>query len=406
MADTLTPDSFMKRQLTPDEFIKQRDSSLANPAIIPALSEDQKPELIDRFRYYVGRHLANALPALGSVAGGSLGARGGKPMLGASLGAAAGSYGSQTARMLAPRAFGSPSQDPNSDAVMQAIGQGIVPEMVGSIGSKIANTAIAGAQGGIPAILQQLMASKLAQRFSPTIKAAREAERVGDQVAKMETFRQLPKETFPASSLATRLESDPSIIEKMRFNDLSRNQRAAASFEDTNKLIKKGYSPSTGKIDAPKILDDLEHNAKDYANIDPMVRDNLRTFLKEVQASKSLDPKIHPVLRYAANRMIFTIPAFAVGSATSSMYAGVAAGSAIVLTEKAISKMMSNPETSSLVLKAIKTPMSDPAAPLIGALLKNALRGQEVILTTSEDKNQRAVVGPGGELQYPQPNQK
>jgi hypothetical protein len=121
--------------------------------------------------------------------------------------------------------------------------------------------------------------------------------------------------------------------------------------------------------------------------------DQVRGILNRVQQS---DPVMNPVIRYAKNRLIFALPTALFGGIAPA----AAVGSTLILGEEALRKLVKDPETAQMVIKAINTPGDSKDASVIGPTLYNAIRGSVVTLRSPDGEDKKATIGQDGRLIY------
>lgn len=294
------------------------------------------------FRSTMGQPLANAAPTLVSMAAPE----------GGVLSTGAGIAIKNLLQRVLPSSFGQPSDTPVSDAGKDLLFNNVIPGAAGKLADPEA------AKIGF-------MASKPIRSTSPSIQAAMEADRIGTNAVQANDFihAQVP---------------------------------GSVGMDSMNNLMSKGLS-SNGTLDATSILNEMKYNPDKYKMLNPDVKNNLTNFLTTVQAQKPL-AKVGAdnLLRYSRNRLILALPSMAAGGIPG--YAATA--STLVLGEAAIKQALSNPETTKLLMQAIKTPSAAPEAGMITKTLLNGLKGTSLIMRNSDDKDITTTVGPDGQPQY------
>lgn len=282
-----------------------------------------------------GRIAVQALPAIGGTIGGIAGT-GGSPslvfnpitggMAGATLGSAAKGY----LQNKFPSLFG---EDENKDNPMgaavdigkDALLQGALPE---------------GAALGGKQILSKILASKPAQLF-PSVQKGTEAAQ--------------------AAELA---------------NVGSREG------VDVRAVLKSG-STGSGKYNPEKIMTEL--NNPDYQfTISPEMKKNVSDFAANLHQLKAGEGSSNYIINYAKAHLILG-GATALATGSEYMAGTVAAAGGLVLTDHILGKLMNNPETAQLVVRAMRTPSTAPEADLIQKALMGAARGSLAVSQT-EDK--------------------
>lgn len=346
------------------------------------------PSNADIFYQHVGRFIPSTLPAVGAMAGPE----------GAGIGSAAGVLLKNNFPSLFGSFEGGPADVP-LEMGKDVITNSVLPALGGRIASGLVNTGAAATQQGLPGIVSKF------KSISPTIKLAREADRVATNAGNLESkFMQpaelstLPESNYPSGAprgSGGKFQQNPASFAQAFNRELTAGQ------QEVTDLIHTGYSPTSGALDPTKILDTLAKNPKQYSNIDPITKNNLREFLTTVKEQKPFaNTNENAFLRYAKNRLIFDLPSIATGAITGHAGAGLAAAGTIELGEMGIKKLMSDPQFAQLVIQAAKTPASSPAAPLIGKSILYGLRGTSAYLNTPEGRKEEIQISPNGEPQY------
>jgi len=93
------------------------------------------------------------------------------------------------------------------------------------------------------------------------------------------------------------------------------------------------------------------------------------------------------LLSYSQGHLIWTLPLMVGGAATGhAAISTIGAGATgIVLTNKILAKLMSNEQTSQLVLKALETPKSSSNAQLLNVLFSDAVRTLQIPMQTPKE---------------------
>lgn len=246
---------------------------------------------------------------------------------------------------------------------------------------------------GLKGSIGKFLSSKLVRNISPSVKAAREGERLSDIGTKAASYIQNPElSTLPESGLSVTRGPKGQFQQSNTFTP-GYNQQLRAGQEELNSLVNSGYSPATNRLDAVKVLDNLVKNPNEYRNVDPIVKNNFKEFLQEAIAQKPLAKEGgDKLINYARNRFILGA---GIGAVTGGILPGTVAGGGLVLGEAAIKQALKDPVISKLMLTAIKTPASAPEASFISKVLINALRGADVVALTpdGEEKGQIGSFG-------------
>jgi len=364
------PDNFSDAQvqslLTEHGIIKGKDK----PAIPP--DAGIRPQTnSDIFRESVGRPLTSVLPALGSILGGMVP---GAEAVSAPLGTLTGSAAAYGIRKQFPSLFGAPEpspftneqQSPQEYMANDLLFQEAVPQLAGNIVSRMPTS--------MPSLFAKL------KSISPAVKEVREADRVATNAAAVREFQQNPElNTLPESNL------NPKAADfTLRYNTQIRNHQAAM-----DSLINTGFSPTTGRVDPVKILDNLAKSPAYYSAIEPMARENLKKLLTDINSQESFVPKENgsPFFRYIKHRFAFDAATMGLGEIAGGHVGGVAALGTVYLADSAVRQALKNPETVKLMLEAIKTPAGSPKAKLLGQALRYSLKGADVILRKQGDQD-------------------
>ena len=308
-------------------------------------------------------NLGNALPAAGATIASEI------PVVGPALGAGAGSMIKRGLQTVFPKLFGSIPSDTSdiADTALDTLGAGVLPQVAGKV------------LGGAASML------------TPEGRAA----------ALATTF----KNTGPVQEAVGR-----DVTEGVNaFTGNSFSELTSPRLEATRNLFKEGFSPSTGRIDADAILDEMKLNPDKYKAIPTEIKSNITDFVNQAKTMQS-DKAVNSgsLISMVKGSPLLAIPGAGAGMAAGGLlghgYVGatVGAGAGIILGEKAISHLMSNPETAKLVIQAMKTPAGSEVSNVLSKVITNSLRGVEVLITNSETgKQEKAIVGPDGKPQLP-----
>jgi hypothetical protein len=425
--DNASPEQI--KQFLFKKHLAASDAGVKNPALAAAGIVD-KPELVDKIRYYAGHPVANAMSAIGGTVGGIAGSESGPgAILTAGAGAGLGSAIKDKLQQIAPRLFGQDS-NPNqslSDALIgqtgDAITQGALPEAGG--------TAITNALGlGARAISK-----------SPAAKAFMEKTRLNELYDKAMGYLKPPDAVIPVTqNVPTPSPTNPPVpytggvspgelsltdkivnaranrsmalkgiaskkAERQLTNDEVRaaadkeNQRLVTQHEETSNLIMEHASPANKTFDASAAYDALVKNPNKYGNVDPEVKDFLKTAIASRATNKLSDKS---VLSYQGNRLLIYGAGALGGALTGHSLGGLAAGAAADVTlnlgNKAIARILEDPAKAALFKKALTTPITAPESKLLGALLVNSIRGAEVAVQAPEDKLVKGYINNEGQV--------
>lgn len=371
----------------------EADKAIDHPAFAKA-GLYEKPSITDYIKHYIGRYIPSTLSNAGGMIGGMAGAEGGPATMigGAGLGAAGGSAIGSALKGIAPSIFGEPTPGtfgPTAQMGQDALIDGIIPEVAGQ-----------GISRGFKGLTSSILSSRLVSKFSPTINAAREGERITDIGTKASEFLK-PPDTLPESTFVGK----PVRTASPEFTP-GYNQELLKGHEQLTNLVNKGYSPSSGRFDAAKVFDELSKNGKEYGNIDPITKNNFKEFLTEAINQKPfIDPANPPLLRYSGKRLLLGLgSSMGLGLLGHPGYAtGSAAASSIILGEAGIKQLMKNPEIAKLTLQSLKTGSQAPESTFLSKAVLMGLRGTNVVLETPDDKPLSARVNEKGELEYVRP---
>lgn len=393
MADEF--DQYKKKTVNPgaaqaaDEFEQyKKATNLKDPAVVAPLA---------------GRATSEALPGIMASAGAALG--GGA---GAIPGAVLGSALKGLARQYSPKYFGEDDNknDPAGaawDIAKDGITQGAFPEILGKVAGTLASKeGVAGTIANskilrnFPAV-KTSMAGKLSNQISgmvtPQVDSVEQAARNASELTEGYTPKDFKTKYSDMSAGLDRVNLNPEVAGKQAISPLAnkalsdvthaRNFKLSTGEPDTleqlalNKSIKTGFK-SDGTIDPDKIINELHGDRSDVYSeaIGADTRGKLGEALSLLQKQKN-SPTMDRLLHYSAGKLVLAAPAIALGGHFGgSIGAGVGgAAAAVTLTDKMLSKLMSNPETADLVLQALKTPTGAPESGFVHQLVSNGIRG-------------------------------
>lgn len=199
----------------------------------------------------------------------------------------------------------------------------------------------------------------------------------GDDVAAAQTYNQI-KNT--ALSDLTNARNFKLVAGSTEFDGLA-----------TNKAMGAGYSKGGNTINPEAIYSELKNN-EIYDQMSPKVRENLEDFLNTAKDQvKNPQESGSKTLQYVGRKIALTV-----GAAIATHGVAAPAIATYYLGGAAISKLMSNPQTSRLVVQAMKTSTTAPESTILGKVIENSIRGSQVFLKDSDGKLQEATLGEKG----------
>ena len=413
----------------------------------------------------IGSRLANAMPVIGAgIADAAAPFTGGLSLLAAPAGALAGSAIKRGMQTTLPSWFGSIPKDQGMlgdvvDSGIDTVGAGILPKVItkgitsiGSLATQAGRAALIAKWFKNTGPVQKTVGKDIGDSVdaftndtfsnkTPSTDYSATPPESANTSGRQESLFENPSNTYPPSQPAGSLSSVASgqpILQtpkvpgsgksvpsrSVQESLLPSEQPPAPKFGETpvagdnpsitatRSLLKKGYSPSTGRIDSDGILDEMIKNPDKYKDIDPDMQGRLKEFLtqaKTMQSDKSINTGSLISMKNGAPVLAWpgAIAGGVAGHLTGIPYGGVmgaTAGSAggIYLGEKGISLLMQNPTTAKLVIQAMKTPATAQESSIISKVLLNALRGTEVMATSPKgEKPEKAVVNQQGVPTYP-----
>lgn len=148
------------------------------------------------------------------------------------------------------------------------------------------------------------------------------------------------------------------------------------------------------EFDPDSVLSKLEGNKQEvYQEALGPAFSNLKQLAEEAPKATG-----RTIISYVKHKLLWVGMATGVGMLSGHELTGAAIGGSYVLGDFVVGKAMEDPLTASLVLRAMKTPLSAPEAPMLQKLLVNGLRGAEAYSHTSEG-DEKVIVGPDGRPQ-------
>ncbi len=345
---------------------------------------------------YVGRLAANSLPFAGSTLFGPGGTIGGSVV-------------KQTLQNMAPNLFGQPPSDPIFEGATDVVLNDAIPGLLGGIKGAIQNPAglinkIPGLssfpavrEGAVKELTKQITSqfpksqsqilTEAAQgaATNPTERVAAERAFVhGDETLKMGGFRnaglgnEMPEKFRGAlkdllagkgsySELSKEVLKD---VQSVRNFNLATGNPQLTEELAINQLLRSGSEKAEGVINAKTILNQMGKSEVFKEAIRPETASRFTELLGEM-ASQQKNPKFDYLLNYASGKLSFALTGALLGGPVGHT---AAAGGALALTNKALAKMMANPETAKLVVEAMRTPAGTPKANLITRALSGFLK--------------------------------
>lgn len=284
-----------------------------------------------------GRFAAEQLPAAGAAIGGSIGTVASpslvvNPVTGAMAGATAGSALKGILKSKFPKYFG---EDENAnDPTGAALDIGKDAAIQGATEGALQGASRVGelAQGSTigKAITAKILASKGGQMF-PSVERATEG------------------------AAATGLK------------DLGGREGL-----DIRQVLKAG-STGSGKYNPEKIMTELQKPDYDFT-ISSEAKKQVSDFASNLHALKAGEGSTNYLINYAKGHLMLMAPSLLAG-ASGHLEGAAGAAAGMVLTDHALGKLMNNPETAQLVVKAMRTPATAPEADLLQKALTAATRG-------------------------------
>lgn len=308
------------------------------------------------FREAIGKDIPSAIALGGSFAG--------------PIGGAAGSAFGEGLRNLAPEQFGGGSVE--EDLAFNAA----LPGLMGSINKFAAGP-------------RQYIADKLASRFGQYLPPVKKL---------MEGVRGYQAETQAAGDTAVQASSE---AYQNAAKEAELNYRKKIFGAKDPKVLDPNV-PTPGDFRLPNPADfntragDLPKGYTGFTAPEPNLS-AVRGILQKAQ-EKVKDEIKNPILRYARNSIIFRLGVMGGLGGISPAAAGI--GTTLVLGEEGIKKLVGNPETAQLIIKAINTPSADEQAGLISNTLLHALRGTAITIKNANGDEQPAMVDNDGKLVY------
>jgi hypothetical protein len=196
--------------------------------------------------------------------------------------------------------------------------------------------------------------------------------------------------------VAKKLVSDPREVEKL---NLATGTPAVTEQLALNHAVSQGYNSVSKEFDPDKILKELGTNSEGYdAALQPGTKDRLTEFL---DTAKSLQPtQSTGMLSYIKHRLIFDLGAFGLGHAIAGggLPGMAVGGGSLLLTNQAVSKLMSSETLGNLALQSLKLAPDSPVSPIVAKTLIQGLRGTELYLQNKDGKDQKVTVSVDGQL--------
>lgn len=327
----------------------QRDP---NPANVPVGSGGTDTD----FRETIGKEIPSLLANIGSYAG--------------PAGGAAGAVAGEGLRQYAPEKFG--TEGFGSDLAFNSA----LPFGLGKLAQLM--------KVGPKAMVADTLASKMGQKL-PAVKKL------------MSGVQDFQDETHQLFSAATDNSSQA-------YNDAAK----AAELDYRKKIFgaknpmvndPNVQTPSGFKLPDPKNFQtrssDLPSGYDGFTAAEPNLND-VKDILAKTQAKTEVQ---NPLVKYMKNSITLRLGAMAGLGGLSPVAAG--AGATLILGDAAIKKIVSDPETAQLIIRAINTPTDSKESGLIGKTLFNALRGTQVTFQNADGEKQPAMIDNDGKLTYP-----
>ncbi len=227
------------------------------------------------------------------------------------------------------------------------------------------------------------------------------------------------------SKISSNVMSDISQIRNMKLAVGESGEMVTSALARRNALS-KGYNFESQTLDPDKVLSEIGGIKNQERYLEAMGKDGLKDFtefltqaknIKEVASGMKstaqetitaaekevlgIENTKSGLLQYAKRRFIFGLPFLASSLATggTSLLAGTGLAGGLVLSDVVIGKLMADPVSRGVVLSAIKNPQLI-APSVVSKIIMNTLRGTAVTIQMPDDKDQKAIVGPEGQIQY------
>lgn len=335
-----------------------------------------------------GRLGVEALPALGSFAGP------GGTLIGAGI--------KQRLKSLKPELFGEQPQgvDAAVDAGVDLLTNNILPWGVGKglklatqVGMQGPGAAAALRLSNMPAVrdaavgrLSQQLNRRLFPETGIVEQGAINTEQTFANAPHLFQQNEIGRKLFNLNNEYTNLATDP--VRTQGYRDIAnkamsdvihvQNAKLVAGPEFTNdlavnKLLTLAGNPADKTINAAKALDELGgKSAEIYKEaMNPASYDSMKKLLETMQGLQKTN-KTDTIMRYADHKLMY-MGAGALLHGPGGAIGGLAASSALTITDSVLRKIMANEETAKLVTAALQTPASAPQAGLINKALQVAL---------------------------------
>lgn len=269
--------------------------------------------------------------------------------------------------------------------------------------------AIGGMLGGVPgagvgAFAQQAMSKEpsLGEGAKDTFLQGVLPEMVGSLGSKIGNYFQT---TFPKAIVGLKNPTVQKYVDQ-GVADLKTQAKGTGSFftlqgpeESLLSAIDKGYNQTSARFEPTKVLEEIGKNPTGSpAEVNTV---NFMNRLKQLEPEKNT---VDGLLRYAKHRIVFDLTAGAAGGLAAGAtglpgahLAGMATG--FMLGNEGLKRIASSETLGKLALEALDTAPNSAKGQLLGKVLMNGLRGTEVMVQMSDGKTEKAVVGPNGELQ-------
>lgn len=384
--------------LDPDEVKLPKGYTLESTPI-PKDAGIRPQTLSDTFRENIGKYIPGFLP----MAGGAVGAANPIPGLDAATaigGTATGSALSYGLKKQFPQLFGavpnsmlgSGESGPSEEIAKDLLGNEVLPR----VGSMVMSGAFRKTPG-IAHILEtervKENAAQLSDKFlkSPDGEVPPSMFSRGSRFTKAKSLDELDYLGQPRQSVVTTTKAGVS------------NPAAYTNYgqRDLNQAIYKGYSPSTGTIDATKILDELDKNGGEYTNIPASTKSDLKEFLTNVKDQKKLYKGESPYITYDKKRIAFNLTTMALGGGLGHLAGdagmGTLAAGTLLVGNDVLAKILEQPMASHALIQLTKS-SGGTAKPLLERILLNAAKGTNALLRTPDGQEQQVQIGEDGKV--------
>ena len=171
----------------------------------------------------------------------------------------------------------------------------------------------------------------------------------------------------------------------------------------TQNLFSHGYSPSAQSLDRDAILKELDKNPEGaYDSISPDTKKNITDFLQSVP-KKGEDSA--GTMKYIGKHLVWSGVGGLSGLVTGhgGLEGALAGEAGLVLTDKMLTKWMSDPVISKVAIGMTKGEIPPALSEPLSKKMLGAIRGTSTYLINKEGEKEKVEIGDGGQIQYPAP---